>query len=195
MMPIERCRRILVVGSSGAGKSTFAVALGRRLELPVIHLDQHYWNEGWSPTPDSVWDEYVETLWSEPQWVMDGTYVRSLPKRLTVADAAVFLDLPSAVCRYRVIRRILVSFGRTRADLAPGCPEKLDFEFLRWVWSWPRDVRPDVVRAIDGAPSGFPLTVLRSTSDVRRFLRNLGPPSFSRNPLPHDPEIPRSRRC
>lgn len=183
-----------MVGSSGAGKSTFAVALGRRLDLPVIHLDQHYWNEGWSPTPDSVWDEYVETLWTEPEWVMDGTYLRSLPKRLTVADAAIFLDLPPVVCRYRVIRRILSSFGRTRADLAPGCPEKLDFEFLRWLWSWPREIRPDVVRAMEGAPSDLPSIVLRSASDVRLFLRSVGSPSASRNSPPPATELPRSRR-
>ncbi|MFI6132271.1 hypothetical protein [Micromonospora sp. NPDC051141] len=40
-------RRILVVGSSGAGKSTVAGELARRLDLPLIHLDRHYWRPGW----------------------------------------------------------------------------------------------------------------------------------------------------
>jgi adenylate kinase family enzyme len=46
-------RRVMVVGSGGAGKSTFAGALGAHTGLPVTHLDWHFWRPGWEPTP---WD-------------------------------------------------------------------------------------------------------------------------------------------
>jgi adenylate kinase family enzyme len=67
-------RRVLVIGSGGAGKSTFSVALGKRLELPVIHLDAHFWRPGWVETPKPEWRERVAQLAARDAWVMDGNY-------------------------------------------------------------------------------------------------------------------------
>ncbi|MCA9750697.1 MAG: AAA family ATPase [Gemmatimonadetes bacterium] len=154
--------RILVVGCSGAGKSTLARQLGARLHLPVVHLDRHYWNAGWRPTPDTEFDVHLETLLAEPTWVMDGNYVRTLARRLRVADVAVFLDFSPWVCRTRVIRRTVRWFGRARPDLAPGCREQIDGEFLRWVWNFHRDVLPEVKRILRAAPPS--VRVLTATS-------------------------------
>jgi adenylate kinase family enzyme len=49
--------RIAVVGSGGAGKTTFANELGDRTGIPVVHLDHHYWNPGWMETPLKDWQE------------------------------------------------------------------------------------------------------------------------------------------
>ena len=38
----------------------------------------------------------------------------------------------------RIIRRTITSYGTVRPDSAPGCPERLDFDFIRFVWSWNR---------------------------------------------------------
>jgi adenylate kinase family enzyme len=48
-------RRVAVVGSSGAGKSTFARDLGARTGLPVVHLDRPFWRPGWVETPREEW--------------------------------------------------------------------------------------------------------------------------------------------
>jgi adenylate kinase family enzyme len=47
--------KIVVIGASGAGKSTFAKRLGTALYLEVIHLDAYYWNPGWTQTPREEW--------------------------------------------------------------------------------------------------------------------------------------------
>ena len=166
-------RRLLVVGSPGAGKSTLARRLGPRLSLPVIHLDQHYWNPGWRPTPDDEWHRRLDELLAEPAWILDGNYHATLPRRLQFADAVLFLDLPAWRCRWRVARRIATTFGRTRADLAPGCPEQIDVEFLRWTWNWPRDIRPHVIRAMDAADPSVRRWTLRSPAEVEAFEASL----------------------
>lgn len=173
-------RRILVVGCSGAGKSTWARRLGRITGLPVVHLDRHFWRPGWVPSPTEEWDAVLDGLLREPQWILDGNYDRTLPRRLAAADAVIFLDLPSWVCRARVLRRVVQGYGRTRVDLAPDCPEHFDLGFFRWVWRWPRDVRPAVVEAI--ANAGPDLEVIRVTrsAEADELLREVARTARSR---------------
>jgi adenylate kinase family enzyme len=49
--------RILVLRSSGSGKSTFSKELGKKFEIEVIHLDSHYWDPDWTNTPDDEWEK------------------------------------------------------------------------------------------------------------------------------------------
>ena len=69
----DRPRRVAVVGVGGAGKTTFAVELGRRLDLPVVHLDRLYWRPGWDPLPADEGRAAQEALVRAPMWVVDTT--------------------------------------------------------------------------------------------------------------------------
>jgi adenylate kinase family enzyme len=131
-------RKVLVIGSGGAGKSTFARRLGARLKIKVIHLDSLYWRPGWAETPKAEWLKCVEELLKEESWIMDGNYSGTLELRLESCDTVIFLDLPRSVCLWRVVKRLLQYRNRSRPDMADECPEKLNLEFLRWVWGYPR---------------------------------------------------------
>jgi len=89
--------RVAVIGCGGAGKSRLALALGRRLDLPVVHLDEHYWRPGWQPTDPSAWRALQERLVSRHSWVIDGNYLSTIDLRLGAADTVVFLDLSRAL--------------------------------------------------------------------------------------------------
>ena len=43
------------------------------------------------------------------------------------------LELNRFVCLWRVLKRWLTYKGRSRPDMAAGCDEKVDWEFLCWV--------------------------------------------------------------
>lgn len=111
-------KRVLVIGCGGAGKSTFARQLGARLQLPVIHLDAHYWRPGWVEPSKSEWATTVDGLLAGEAWVMDGNYGGTLPTRLAVCDCVVFIDLPRWLCIWRVLRRALRYRGETRRTWA-----------------------------------------------------------------------------
>ncbi|MHC5112926.1 MAG: P-loop NTPase family protein [Planctomycetota bacterium] len=167
---LDECQRILVIGCSGAGKSTFARRLGVATGLPVVHLDVHFWQPGWKPTPDDEWAARLEELLVEPRWIMEGNYHLTLPRRLQCADAVIHIDLPRRLCLARIFKRLLWWWGRTRVDIAPGCREGFDWPFLTWVWSFHREVRPAVLATLEAAPSEVEVITLRSRREVREFL-------------------------
>ena len=166
-------RRVLVIGSGGAGKSTVARQIGERTGLPVVHLDALYWRPGWVPTPPPAWRQAVQALVAGDAWVMDGNYGGTLDVRLAACDTVVFLDLPRTLCVARVLRRRVLYAGRSRPDVAPGCPERLTWEFLRWVWSYPRRRRPAVLRRLAAVSTDRTVVVLRSRQAVEGFLSGL----------------------
>ena len=166
-------KRVLVIGSGGAGKSTFATRLGRRLGLPVIHLDRLYWRAGWVEPPKDEWRLTVEELCARDGWVMDGNYSGTLDVRLAACDAVVFLDLPRAVCAWRITKRALKYRGTNRPDVGEGCPERLNKDFLTfllWVWNYPRRSRPKVLERIGALSESKPIYRLRSSAEAEEFL-------------------------
>ena len=161
-------RRVVVVGSGGAGKSTFARRLGERTGLPVIHLDEHFWRPGWDPTPDDEWRQVVTALAAGDEWIIDGNYGGTIDVRARAADTAVFLDYAPLGCIARALRRSLANYGRPVQ--AAGCPERISFEFLRWIENYRRNSRPRALEHLGAGSPDLTLHVLRRPRDAARFL-------------------------
>lgn len=164
-------RRVLVLGSPGSGKSTLAAEIARRTGLPLVHLDQHYWRPGWVEPDKEAWTRQVEALAAGERWVMDGNYGATLHARLPRADTAVWLDLPTMLCLWRIARRALRHRGTVRPDMAQGCPEQLSLEFILHTLSFRFHSRPRVVRRLRGF-TGM-LVRLRTPREAARFLAGL----------------------
>ena len=126
-------RRVLVIGCPGAGKSTLTRALAETLGLPAVYLDRLWWKSGWINRTRAEFDARLDAALAGDAWVMDGNYLRTLPRRL---------------CLFRALRRILRWRGRTRPDMAEGCPERLDPAFIRWIWDFHRTQRPRVLELL-----------------------------------------------
>jgi adenylate kinase family enzyme len=166
-------KKVLVIGSGGAGKSTFSRRLGGRLGLEVIHLDTAFWRPGWQPTPKDEWARKVEELIRRESWVMDGNFSGTLEKRLAACDTVVFLDLPRIVCVWRALKRRMMYRNTSRPDMAEGCREKFDLEFLLWVWNYPTRSRPKVLALLEKYAEGKEIIRLGSSAEAERFLNRL----------------------
>lgn len=165
-------KRVIVIGSGGAGKSTLARALGVQLGLPVVHLDAHFWQAGRVELDNTDWLEWQRNALLEPCWIMDGNYGETMDLRLAAADTVIFLDLPPALCVARVLWRAVRYWGRTRPDMAADCPERLDLNFLRWIWNYPRNNRPAILEKLSRL-EGTRVLRLQSAGAVRRFLTEI----------------------
>lgn len=163
-------KRVLVIGSGGSGKSTFAPRLGERLGLPVIHLDKVFWRSGWVETPKDEWKRKVEELCGGDSWVMDGNYSGTLDVRLEACDTVIFLDLPRVLCTWRVLKRAVMYRSTSRPDMAEGCRERIDLKFLYWVWSYPDRRRPKILARLGELAASKKIYRLRSSVEVERFL-------------------------
>src|SRR2546426_10061840 len=172
-----RLKRILVIGTGGSGKSTVGRRLAQRTGLPLIHLDAHYWRPGWQPTPPDEWRAKVQQLVKGHAWIIDGNYGGTLDLRLEACDTVIFLDLPRVVCLWRVLRRQLRYLGRARPDLPAGCRERLSWEFLVWIWTYPTRRRGDMLKRLAVMDSRKRVAILRSAAAIEEFLT--GVPSAS----------------
>ncbi len=168
--------RVLIVGSGGAGKSTFARLMGGITGLPVVHLDAHHWRSGWVEPSRDEWLATMRRLISGERWIIDGNYSGvEFQVRLERADTIVLMDLPRRVCLWRALKRPL---SRTpRLDMPEGCPERFyDLEylkFLRWIWRYSDNSLPRILDAIATHGDGITLHRLTSQREADEFLAGL----------------------
>lgn len=99
---------------------------------------------------------------------MDGNYSGTLDVRLEACDTVIFLDMPRLLCLWRLLKRAISYRNRSRPDMAEGCHEKLNLEFIFWVWNYASRTRPKVVEKLNA--QGKQVVWLQSDSMVERFL-------------------------
>jgi adenylate kinase family enzyme len=163
-------QRVLVLGSSGSGKSTFARQLGELTGLPVIHIDQLYWEPGWTQVPAAIYLDRLQQALAQEQWIIDGNNSSTLDLRVPRADRIVLLDRSRIMCTARVLGRVAKSYGKVRADMAPGCPERFDREFVKYVWNFPNDHWKRTLAAIERHNAWDRTTTLKSDAQAATFL-------------------------
>lgn len=169
---LRRAERVLVVGCSGGGKSTLSQRLAARLSLPYVSMDRDFfWLPGWVLRERAEQRVMIAEMVARERWIMDGTSPSSLDLRLPRADLVIWVRMPRLLCLWGVAKRVMRHHGRTRPEMAEGCPEPFpDRDFLTYIWTFEQRHAPALIRALDLHGAQVPMLVLKSRGEMRRLL-------------------------
>ncbi|MCC5889857.1 MAG: topology modulation protein [Alkalibacterium sp.] len=168
-------KRVTIVGPSGSGKSTLAQELGKLNALPVFHMDQLFFKPGWVEKSRAELAEEVEKiLESNEEWIIEGNYSQTLPARIAQSSHVIFLDYPRRVYVYRVLKRLVKTYGRVRKDMAPGCPERIDIAFLKYVWHFKSKRREKLLKIVSAhVTEKNQLLIFKHPKECDRYIRKV----------------------
>lgn len=172
---LSRAERVLIIGCSGSGKSTLAQMLSVRFALPYVSMDRDvFWMPGWVQRPRAEALAAVVQAVEQPRWIMDGTSPGTLPLRLPRTDLVLWMRPPRRVSLYGVVTRWLKYRGRTRPEMAEGCPERLSAEFLRYIWNFEKTESPEIEQKLADYGPDVPLLIVRSHAETRQLVKRVG---------------------
>ncbi|WP_039844823.1 AAA family ATPase [Rhizobium gallicum] len=175
---LKTADRVLVIGCSGGGKTTLARTIATRFSLPFISMDREFfWLPGWVARARPQQRALIAERIKRDRWIMDGTNTSSFDLRLPRADIVLWVRMPRLICVWGAVSRWLKWIGRTRPEMTPGCPEKVDLEFLRYIWNFEKKHSPMVLAAMAAHGPDVPVLQLKSRHQMRELLDLLGSPA------------------
>lgn len=164
--------KVIIVGSSGAGKSTFAIQLQEKTNLPLFHLDKLFWKPGWILSSKEEQITIQKKVIEKEQWIIDGNYGDTLDLRITACDTIIFIDPPRTVCLYQVLKRNKMYKNSPRPDMNEGCPEKVDWDFLKWTWHFKNTQRVALIKKLNNVYREKNIVILKSRKEVNNYLKD-----------------------
>jgi adenylate kinase family enzyme len=179
-------KRVMIIGQPGSGKAWLARRMGEITHLPVVHIDAIHWAPGWAERPRAEKDRLCAGVHARPEWIFEGGHSSTWEARLDRADTVIWLDLPLGLRLRRVLWRSLCNWGRSRPELPPGCPERFNGEFVRYIWRTRRSQRSKLRWFYGQVPEDKDRHHLRSRREVADYLGGLSEAVASGNlGLPH----------
>ena len=164
--------KILIIGSPGSGKSTFGRMLSKKLNIPLVHLDSLWWKEGWVERERDEFDSLLLMELKKKSWIIDGNFSRTLETRLQYADTVIFFDYNRFLCLWRVLKRVVTNHGKVRPDMPNGCPERFDWDFLKYVYKF-NDTQRKSIYAKLSAQKNIAVIVIKNKTEFKKYCKSL----------------------
>lgn len=131
-------KRIVIIGNSGSGKSTFAKKLSIKLGINVIHLDNLYYRLQRKSKSTSDWDNIQKEIVRKQKWIIEGNFPRTWDIRIEAADTVIFFEFPIWLSFIRVVVRWIFYRATNRPDMPKGAKEKININDLKKILTFPK---------------------------------------------------------
>src|SRR3989344_8026172 len=167
-------KKILIIGSPGAGKSTFANKLAKILNREITHLDKLYYKTGWVRVPKDEWVAIVKNLSSKDEWIMDGNYRGTLNIRLQKSDTVILFNFNRFLCLYSAFAR---SLNKDQPfDKAIGNKNKLSWDLVKKIITFPKR---DLGRKLETHKGTNKIFIVRNRKEADELLKKLANPNLT----------------
>lgn len=163
----------MIIGSGGAGKSTLAMKMEEITRLPLTHLDKVFWQSNWQEPDKKWWSKKVEELAEKESWILDGNYGGTMDIRLERADTVIFMDYPSWLKVWRVLKRFWMHRNKNRPDMPDDCPEQIDWPFVQYVANYNKSRKPGIMKKLANLRADQTAIILRNDKDTQAFIHSL----------------------
>ena len=161
--------RVVIVGVSAAGKSTFARKLSEKIGIPLTHMDAIWWKPCWIEVSEEEASAHIRSIASTSRWVIEGYIPRTARTILFErADTIVYLDYAPSVAAWRYIKRWWKHRKNPRPELE-GSPEKFSVTFLKRVWTKKEAVSLNTY--LSKVEDQKKILTFRTPAEARAFLR------------------------
>jgi len=157
--------RVIVIGSPGAGKSTFARSLRDKTDLPLHYLDMLWHRPDRTNVTEEEFDARLGEILRGNRWIIDGNYRRTLEPRLRACDTVFFLDYPPNVCLAGARSRV----GTAREDM-PWLETEFDPEFGEAILAFPQRDLPEMELLLAKYRKGREIVRFRSREEAKKYL-------------------------
>lgn len=154
-----------MIGSPGAGKSTFARKLRDMTGLPLYYLDMLWHKPDRTNISREAFDLQVKEIVKKDRWIIDGNYQRTLPLRLKECDTVFLLDYPLELCLAGAKSRI----GTKREDM-PWTETEFDEEFKQWIVDFPKEQLPKIYELLENCQENKKVYIFKSREEADAYL-------------------------
>lgn len=162
-------KKIIIIGSPGAGKSTLSRELSSILSIDLYHMDKLFWKPDWVSVSREELEEKLSQVVNKDSWIIDGNYLNTMDMRIERADTIIFLDYPLWLCLWGVFKRRVEYSKKTRSDITEGCKENLNFEFLKFVVNFSRNQRKEVYEKLENLNNEKTIYILDSVTKTSKY--------------------------
>lgn len=134
--------KIIVIGCSGSGKTTFSLKLAKLVSIPLYHLDGIYWKEDATHITRRKLKSAQKKIFKNDKWIIDGNFRSTLEMRIKEAELIFFFDIDTADCLNGAINR--VKNKEERVDLP--CELPVNDELITFIKNFNTDVKPLILK-------------------------------------------------